>query len=123
MTRESDLAGSRQGLLRSEDASPASSHEEDSSDSELELDELDDHQAPSSRSGLRGGWSPIKRKKKGKLEDSSQLPSKRKGGWFRHKIWLLISAILLGGLIGVIGGLYGHVFKKPGLQDGVGVPP
>ena len=122
MTREADLAGSKQGLLGNQDASPASSHEDDSSGSELELDELDDHQARLSPVRMRGGWSPIKRKGKCKQDGPPKLPSKRKGGWLRNKVVWLILAILLGGMVSVLGGIYGKVFKKPGLRDGVGLP-
>ena len=122
MTRATDLAASREGLLKDEDASPGPPHDASSSGSELDLDELQTLEAQPSSSRLRGGWSPTRRKKKGVMKGHPRLPSKRKGGLLRNKTWMLITAILLGGLIGVLGGVFGGMFKKPGLQDGVSPP-
>lgn len=126
MTRDADLAGSREGLLRNGDqASRLSNDEEYESGSDIDLDELDspDDQSPSPT--LRGGWKPIKRRKKAPGKELPGLPSKRKGGWLRNKAWMLITAILVGGLVGVLGALYGGVFKKPAAHaplDGVSHP-
>ncbi len=119
MTREEDLARSRKGLLKNQDASRRSLDEADSSGSELDHDELEMLEVEPTSPRLRGGWSPTKRKKKGVLPGHPKLPSKRKGGWLRHKTWMLITAILVGGIVGGLGGVFGGAFKAPGLQDGV----
>ena len=118
MTREQDLPDSRRGLLKDE-YTERPSLDEDCSGSDLGLDELEILEAEPSSPRIRGGWSPIKRKKKGIPQGN---PSKRIGGLFRHKICFLIGAVLLGGLVGVLGGIYSGFFKKPGLQDGVSNP-
>ena len=115
MTREKDLAGSRQGLLKDENGG-GPSLDQDSSDSDLGLDELEILEAESTSPRIRGGWSPIKRKKK---RISPSGPSKRTGGLFRNRICWLITAIILGGVVGALSGIYSGVFKEPGLQDGV----
>jgi len=120
MARESDLAGSREGLLKTDyEASLASPDEAYSSGSELDLDELEPHEEPTSPR-LRGGWSPSKRNRKQKQRPAG-LPSKREGGWLRNnKPLFIISAILLGGLLAILGMLFGGAFRKPGAPpDGV----
>lgn len=121
MALESDHAESREGLLKgdyNDEASHASPDEHYGSGSELDLDELEPLEDPSTPS-MRGGWSPSKSKQKIR---PSGLPSKRKGGWFRNKTLWVIATILLGGLIAVLGMLFGHDFKKPGAPlDGVSV--
>ncbi|CAF9919629.1 hypothetical protein IMSHALPRED_004678 [Imshaugia aleurites] len=107
MTREAELASSREGLLDHEAPSPyRRSLGSDRSSTELDLDELEPlNEVPAPRP--RGGWSPSrspsKRKKKGKEKDYPGLPkAKRKGGLLRKKPCLLIMTILLGGLLGLI---------------------
>ena len=119
MTRESDLAVLREGLLPDEKAPRASLDDNDSSESDLETNELEELNANPSSPRIRGGWSPIKRKKKGN-KNPDQI-SKRKGGWLRNKTCLYISVILVGALIALLAGIYGRVFKGKGLrpQDGV----
>lgn len=121
MTRRSDLARSREGLLKADYEAPlASPNEHYSSGSDLDLDELEPHDGPTSPS-MRGGWSPSKRRRKQK---PSGLPAKRKGGWLRNnKPLFIISTILLGGLLAILGMLFGGVFKIPDAPpDGVSVP-
>ncbi len=121
MTRRSDLARSREGLLKADYEAPlASLNEHYSSGSDLDLDELEPHDGPTSPS-MRGGWSPSKRRRKQK---PSGLPAKRKGGWLRNnKPLFIISTILLGGLLAILGMLFGGVFKIPDAPpDGVSVP-
>ncbi len=121
MTRKSDTAGSSEGLLEADyEASLASPDEAYGSGSDLDLDELEPHDEPTSTK-LRGGWSPSKRKREQK---PSGRPLKRKGGWLRNnKPLFIISAILLGGLLAILGMLFGGVFELPHAPpDGVSVP-
>ena len=127
MTREAELAGSREGLLQNEANTPSrpSLEESYSSSSELDLDELKPLDATTK---LRGGWSPLKGKyRKGKEEekDEGRLPKpRRKGGLFRSRVCRLIASILFGAVL-VLGASIGWVFKKSTLlspQDGVRLP-
>lgn len=127
MPRESDLAGSREGLLKANyEASLASPDEAYSSGSDLDLDELEPRHElkrhdESEPPRLRGGWSPTKPTRK---QEPSGQPLKRKGGWLRNnKPLFIISTILLGGLLAILGMLFGGVFEIPDAPpDGVSVP-
>ena len=120
MTREEEFIDSREGLLKDEHDLHPNQDDLHSSDSGMSLDELEvlEHVPVTPR--LRGGWSPKRRKKNGVQPGHPRLPSKRKGGWLRHKTWMLIGAIVIGLLVGILGGFYGGtMFKPTGLQDGV----
>lgn len=121
MMRETDTSPTREGLLQNEEGYRHSQEHAYASESDLDPDEPDNLEAGKKSPRLRGGWSPTRRKQKGVQNGNNGPPSKRKGGWFRNKKLMLIGAILLGGLIGVLGGVYGRAFKKIGLQDGVGL--
>ena len=122
MTREEDLVDSRKGLLKNEDASRRSRDDTSNSGSELDLDELEILESEPHSPRLRGGWSPLKQRKKGHQRDTSKSPSRRNGGWCRNKAWYLVTVLLIGGLVGGLGGAFGGTFTKPGLHDGASVP-
>ena len=118
MTCESDLATLREGLLPGEKAQRTPHEPSDDSDSDLEINELEELNAnASSPTRIRGGWSPLKGRKKGKKNPDQ--PSKRKGGWLRNKTWMFVIAVLVAGLIAYSAGSYAHVFKKMKPRDGV----
>lgn len=126
MTREAELASSREGLLDHEAARPyRRSLGSDRSSSELDLDELEFlEEVPAPRP--RGGWSPSpsRREKKEKEKEKGYpgLPKgKRKGGLLRKKPCLLIMAILLGGLLGLIA-MASWVWRKATPLDGQSPP-
>ena len=117
MTRESDLATLREGLLPGEKAQRTSHEQSDDSESDLEINELEELNGDPSLPRIRGGWSPLKRRKKGKKNPDQ--PSKRRGGWLRNKTWMFVIALLVAGLIAYLAGSYAGVFKKLKPQDGV----
>ena len=123
MTREKELDSSRQGLLQdgADTSSRQSLDESDASSSDQDFEELEYQDHPHRP---RGGWSPRKRKDDGQKKDDEKqalAKPKRKGGCFRSKICWLISAILLGALLGLAGSAK-WMFKKFGPKDGVRMP-
>ena len=125
MTREAELTSSREGLLKHGAATLSRESLDDySSGSDLDLDELEAQDAETSPRP-RGGWSPLKRKRnsKGKAkEDQTRPKAKRKGGWCRSKTCLLVSTILIGGLLVLVGGAYQFFYKKIRPVDGQSPP-
>lgn len=109
MTRESELANPREGLLRKEEtARPLD--DEDIFESELGLEELELLEAEESSPRLRGGWAPLERMKK--VGKKAKGDPNRKGGWCRNKIWWFVAVLLLGAMVGGLGGAYGGVWKR-----------
>ena len=125
MTREADLPSSREGLLKHGAATLSrDSLDNYSSSSELDLDELELLEGQTSPRP-RGGWSPSKRKKKDnekEKEHKRAQKAKTKGGWLRSKTCWVVSAILLGGLLVLLGGFQTFVYKKPQPMDGLSPP-
>ena len=125
MAGELDLSGSREGLLRNGAATLSrDSFDEYSSSEGVDLDELDRLEGqPAQRP--RGGWLPLKRKKKDNGKGKTQkrlLEATRKGGWFRTKTCWLVSAILSGGLLILLFGIKKFAFKKAQPMDGLSPP-
>ena len=125
MTREADLSSSREGLLRNGAATLSrDSLDSYTSSSELDLDELELHNGQTSPRP-RGGWSPVRRKKnnKGKGQEHKQSPkARRKGGCLQNRVCWVVSAILMGGLLVILGGFRTFVYKKPQPMDGLSPP-
>ena len=120
MIPEGDHARSQEGLLTDGDRPAQSSlGDDDSSDSGLDIEELELLEAEPTSPRLRGGWSPTKKKSTRPLKGHPRLPSKRKGGLLRSKTCLLIGAIIGGMIVGLVGGFFEGIFKRPGLRDGV----
>ena len=126
MTRAAEIVSSREGLLDHEAARPyrrslGSDRSSSELSSELNLDELklpDETSAPR----VRGGWSPSIRKKKDKEKGYSGVPkAKRKGGLLQTKPCLLVTSILLGGLLGLLGVMI-FVYRKATPLDGQSPP-
>ena len=127
MTRQEDLASSREGLLDTQTSRP-SLEDAYSSSSDFDLDELDalhDDSKPRTRGGWwskreRGDLTTPQDRRKNK-ERAHGLKSQRKGGWCRNKQCWLITAILLSGLIVVLFSI-GWMFKKHTPKDGLSPP-
>lgn len=112
MAHQADRVASVRLLKTENEASPSWPDEAYSSDSEPDLDgpaTYEENGTP----GLRGGWTPSKGKQNAKPRPGGH-PSRRKGGWLRNnKPLLIVCAISLGGLLAILGMLFGGVFEKP----------
>ena len=103
MTRDEELASSREGLLDTHPSRPSVDDDTYSSSSDFDLDELDAlHDEPKSR--LRGGWWPVKREgtrreRRAKKDATHAAKSRRKGGCLRSKTCWIITAVLVSALI------------------------
>jgi len=123
MTRQDELASSREGLLRyGEDTPTRDSFDNYSSSSELDLHELEPLEDTTSPRP-RGGWSPKKKKKskKGKEKEGPQpIKPKRRGGWCRTRNCVIVGTILTGGLLTLLPMAFWLV---PGKGSGITSPP
>ncbi len=126
MTRETENANDREGLLETNhNPSRSTFNDDNSSTSDLSLDELEQLDAASG-SRLRGGWAPLKKGGKtarDKMEgDYGFGPStKRRGGCLRSKWFWLTIALLTAALV-VLLACSSWIFKEAVPQDGVCFP-
>ena len=122
MTREEDLASSREGLLETQHPRPSVDDDAYSSTSDLDLDELDAlKEEPRPR--LRGGWRLSRRTKdqSGQNDAAHVTRAKRKGGCLRSKTCWFISALLITALLVLAFGA-SWVFKFARPTDGLSPP-
>lgn len=125
MSREKEIASSREGLLDYHSARPSEDEDAYGSLSDFDLDELDAlRDDPTSR--LRGGYWPAKRgvskqEKRAQRNAARKAKARRKGGWLRSKTCWIVATILASGLTMLIVSA-GWMFRSIAPEDGLSPP-